>query len=177
MVDALSTLASDIEPPPPSVIAPDPKIQKPDIDEAPKKGRKRVAEPPLAKPLKKQRVPSTPPPQAPVAEDEDSEGSAHSHIFSPSKAPPKTPPTPTWRKKALSKKTLTKVDHRARPTIQKEFEEVPPPWDSERTPTASPFVDLQGPLGSPIEVETEVRDSTEHPLADAALSPQQQTEF
>lgn len=37
MVDALSTLADDIQPPSPSVIAPDPKIQKHAVDEAPKK--------------------------------------------------------------------------------------------------------------------------------------------
>lgn len=32
-------------------------------------------------------------------------------------------------------------------------------------------------MGFPIEVETEVRDSTEHPPADVALRPQQQAEF
>lgn len=37
MVDALSTLVGDIQPLPPSVNAPDPKIQKPHVDEALKK--------------------------------------------------------------------------------------------------------------------------------------------
>ena len=78
-----------------------------------------------------------------VAEDEDSDGSVHSHIFSPSKAPPKTSPTPTRRKKAPAQKTPTKVAPRASPPIQEGVEEVPTPWDSERTPTASPLVDLQ----------------------------------
>lgn len=36
---------------------------------------------------------------------------------------------------------------------------------------------FQGPVGSPIEVETEVRDSIRPPPADIVLSPQQQTEF
>lgn len=37
MVDALSTLAGDTQPPPPSINAPEPKIQKPHVDEAHKK--------------------------------------------------------------------------------------------------------------------------------------------
>lgn len=37
MVDALFTLTGDIPPPPPSVNTPDPKIQNPKVDEAPKK--------------------------------------------------------------------------------------------------------------------------------------------
>lgn len=36
---------------------------------------------------------------------------------------------------------------------------------------------FQGPVGSLIEVEVEIRDSTEHPPTDAALSPQQQAGF
>lgn len=36
---------------------------------------------------------------------------------------------------------------------------------------------FQGLAGSPIEVETMVRDTTEHPPTDVILSPQQQTEF
>lgn len=32
-------------------------------------------------------------------------------------------------------------------------------------------------MGSPVEIEVEVRDSTEHPFADVVLSPQQQAEF
>ena len=73
-----------------------------------------------------------------VVEDEDSDGSVHSHIFSPSKAPPKTPPTPTRRKKAQAQKTPTKVTPRVSLTVQEDVEEVLTPRDSERTPTASP---------------------------------------
>lgn len=81
--------------------------------------------------------------EAPATNEEDSEGSAHSHIFSSSKAPPKTSPTPTWRKKAPTHKTPTKVTPRASPTIQKDVEEVLVPLDPERTHTASPPVDPQ----------------------------------
>ncbi|XP_050874940.1 proline-rich extensin-like protein EPR1 [Lathyrus oleraceus] len=164
MVDALSTLAGDIPSPPLSVNAPDPKIQKPYVNESPKKGRKRVAssvEPMVAKPPKKQRAPSTPPPQVseevPVEENEDSDGSVHSHIFSPSKAPPRTPPTPTRQKKAPSQKTPTKVDPRASPIIK----EVPTPRDSERTPTASPHIDLQDlslRQNADLQIDTELNE-------------------
>lgn len=72
-------------------------------------------------------------------ENEESDGSVHSHIFPMSKAPSKMPPTPMRQKKAQAKKTPSKVAPTASTlTIQDDIEKAFTPRDSERTPTSSP---------------------------------------
>lgn len=79
-----------------------------------------------------------------VVDDDNSDGSVHSHIFSTSKAPPKIPPTLTRQKKAQAQKTPTKVAPRVSPTVQDDVEDVLTSRDSKRTPTSSPPpMDLQ----------------------------------
>lgn len=130
----------------------------------------------MAKPLKKKWVPSTPKPkvfsinvlnkvsilssfhhlltclvlrgfeEVPSIDNEESDGSVHSHIFPTSKAPSTMPPTPIRRKKAQAKKTLSKVA----PSISthvfpNDLEEVFAPHDPERTSYS--FSTPCGPLG------------------------------
>lgn len=78
-----------------------------------------------------------------MVDDEDFDGSVHSHIFSTSKAPPKTPPTLMRRKKSEAQKTPTKVAPRVSLTVQDDIKDVLTPRDLERTLTTSPpLVDL-----------------------------------
>lgn len=74
-----------------------------------------------------------------MVDNEGSDDNAHSHIFSTSKVPPTTPPTPIRKRKAQAKKAPSKVDPSiSTPAVPYDLEEVFPPHDPERTPTVSP---------------------------------------
>ena len=49
------------------------------------------------------------PEEVPLVDNEDYDGSVHSHIFPTSKVPPATPPTPTRKKKVQAKKTSLRL--------------------------------------------------------------------
>lgn len=73
-----------------------------------------------------------------MVDNEESDGSVHSHIFPMLKVPPPTPPTLIRKRKVQAKKTHSKVASSiANPKVPDDLEEVFTPHDSERTSSIS----------------------------------------
>lgn len=79
------------------------------------------------------------PEEVPSIDNEESDGSVHSHILPMLKAPPIMPPTPIRRNKAQDKNNPSKVAPSIwTPVVLDDLEEVFAPHDPKRTSTVSP---------------------------------------
>ncbi|XP_050892856.1 uncharacterized protein LOC127098334 [Lathyrus oleraceus] len=157
MIDAFFNFADDIPPPPPSMNASNTIIQTDNVYEAPRK------------------VPE----EVPLVDNEESDGSVHSHIFSTSKVPPITPPTLIRRRKAQAKKTSSKATTSImNPTVPDDLEEVFAPHDPDRTPPISPpHVAPQEHMADSTPTEPVAEERGDNQTVEVVLSPQKQIEF